>query len=116
MKTILALAFGVFGFSAIAKSQTISQDTTRVILENSKLKVTEYVSTAGKDVCGKGKHYHGAHLSILLTDAKVQVINADGKAQLFELPAGTTFWSEPETHVAINNGTKTVRAYIVELK
>lgn len=87
-----------------------------VILENDQLKVTEYISTPGNDVCGKGKHSHPAHLSILLTDANVKLTTADGKTQDLNLKAGTAFWSEPETHMVVNNGDKPTKVYLVELK
>ena len=109
---VFALLNG-FGFAVYGKTQ---QDAIKVILENDKLKVTEYTSTPGKDVCGKGKHTHAPHLSILLTDAIVTVTTPDGKTQMFDLKAGSTFWSEAETHIAINSGSKIAKAYLVELK
>jgi quercetin dioxygenase-like cupin family protein len=78
--------------------------------------VTEYVSTSGKDVCGKGKHSHVPHLTIFLTDGRVKLTTIDGKTQDFDLKAGATFWSEAETHMAINNGNETAKVYLVELK
>ena len=100
------------------KSQTIteSKDTIQVILENSRLKVTEYVSTPGKDVCGIGRHSHNPHLTILLTDALANLIMEDGKSELFYLKAGTTFWSEAETYTVINNGDKPTKVYLIETK
>jgi hypothetical protein len=38
----------------------------------------------------------------LLTGAEVQLTAEDGKTQHIEIPAGTTFWSEEETHQVIN--------------
>jgi len=35
---------------------------------------------------------------------------------MFDVTAGTAFWSEAETHIAINSGSKIAKAYIVELK
>lgn len=118
MKRLFIAAFCLFGISVSGKSQAlkITTDTIRVILENDQLRVTEYVSTPRKDVCGKGKHTHAPHLSILLTDARVTLITADGKTQDFDLKAGATFWSEAETHIAINNGNKPAKVYLVEVK
>lgn len=112
------LIFFFFGICLCGKSQsmTTSIDTIRVILENEKLRVTEYASTPGNDICGKGVHYHEPHLSILLTDAKATLISADGKTQDFDMKAGTTFWSEAESHMVINGGAKAAKVYIVELK
>ena len=118
MKQLFLFAVCLFCFAVYGKSQQNIPvpDTIKVILENDKLKVTEYVSNPGKDICGKGKHTHAPHLSILLTDAKVTVTPDGGKTQMFELKAGATFWSEAETHIAINSGSKMAKAYIVEVK
>ncbi|MEJ7685035.1 MAG: hypothetical protein WKG06_45760 [Segetibacter sp.] len=118
MKQIFLFTFCFFVFSVCGKSQqtNIPSDTTKVVLENDKLKVTEYSSTPGKGVCGKGKHTHAPHLTIFLTDAKVILTTPDGKSQDFDLKSGTTFWSEAETHIAINNGNKPAKIYLVELK
>jgi hypothetical protein len=99
-----------------SQSMTTSIDTIRVVLENEKLRVTEYASTPGNDICGKGIHSHEPHLSVLLTDAKATLISADGKTQDFDMKAGTTFWSEAESHMVINGGSKAAKVYIVELK
>lgn len=118
MKQLILSAICLLGFIIYGKSQqkNIPIDTIRIILENDKIKLTEYVSTPGKDVCGKGRHTHPAHLSIFLTDAKARLIMADGKTQDFDMKAGTAFWSEAETHMVINNGNKPAKVYIVEVK
>ena len=118
MKRLFLFAFFFFGFAVYGKSQQNIpvSDTIKVIVENDKVKVTEYVSNPGKDICGKGKHTHAPHLSILLTDAKVTVTSPDGKTQIFDLKAGSTFWSEAETNIAINSGSKLAKAYLVEVK
>ena len=86
MKQLFLFAACLFCFAVCGKSQQNFpvSDTIKVILENDKLKVTEYVSNPGKDICGKGKHTHAPHLSILLTDATVTVTPLDGKAQIFD--------------------------------
>ena len=118
MKQLFLASICFFGFTIYGKCQRDIRvsDTIKVILENDKLRVTEYSSTPGKDVCGKGMHTHAPHLSILLTDAFVRQTTADGKVQDFDLKAGTTFWSEADTHIAINSGNKPAKAYLIELK
>lgn len=111
MKQLFLFAACCFCFAVYGKSQLNIpvSDTIKIILENDKVKVTEYVSSPGKDICGKGKHTHAPHLSILLTDAKVTMTPPDGKTQIFDLKARAAFWSEAETHIAINNGSKIAR-------
>src|SRR6185312_8626468 len=118
MKQLILSAICLLGFIIYGNSQQNNTpiDTIRIILENDKIKLTEYVSTPGKDVCGKGRHTHPAHLSIFLTDAKARLIMADGKTQDFDMKAGTAFWSEAETHMVINNGNKPAKVYLVEVK
>jgi hypothetical protein len=118
MKQLFLSAICFLGFAMYGKSQhnNIASDTIKVILENDKLKVTEYVSTPGKDVCGKGMHSHAAHLTIFLTDAIVRQTTSDGKTQDFDLKSGTAFWSDAGTHIAINNGNKSAKVYLVEVK
>ena len=118
MKQLFLFAICLLSFAVYGKGQQNIplSDIIKVILENEKVKVTEYVSNPGKDICGKGKHTHAPHLSILLTDATVTVTTTDGGTQIFDLKAGTAFWSEAETHIAINSGSKIAKAYLVELK
>ncbi|MEP6583848.1 MAG: hypothetical protein ABJA90_06265 [Ginsengibacter sp.] len=118
MKQLFLITICLLGFVIYGKSQQNGApiDTIKVILDNDKVKVTKYISTPGKDVCGKGKHTHPAHLSIFLTDAKARLIMADGKMQDFDMKAGTAFWSEAETHMVINNGNKSAKVYLVEVK
>ena len=56
MKQLFLLAVCYFSFAVHGKSQQNIpvSDTIKVILENDKVKVTEYVSNPGKDICGKG--------------------------------------------------------------
>jgi hypothetical protein len=111
MKKIFIIA-GMLMAASFAKAQT----TPKVLIDNNKVKVTEYDSAPGKDVCGAGKHSHPAHLTVLLTEATVTITGADGKVVTQKVPAGTVFWSEAETHEVINSGTSPVKAYLVETK
>lgn len=113
MKRIIAIAIAAFISSNIYAR--VSKDTIKVVFENEKMKVTEYVSSPGADVCGKGVHSHPSHLNILFTDAKVS-LTSGGKTQEVSLPAGSVFWSEADTHTAINNGKNITRLYIIENK
>ncbi|MBS1681297.1 MAG: hypothetical protein JST48_06260 [Bacteroidetes bacterium] len=114
MKTFLTLAF-VLGAKAVF-SQEKAKPYGKVIIDNDQVKVTELVSLPGKDLCGLGKHTHPAHLTVMLTDATVTVTTPTGKAITQKVPAGTTMWSEAETHTVINSGSKTSKVQIIEYK
>jgi beta-alanine degradation protein BauB len=110
-----------FGVSAteIARAQDafkVNPRSYKVMFENEKMRVLEYVAGPNLPVCGIGKHSHPQHLTMQLTDAKVKVTGADGKPFVVEAKAGDMFWSPAETHSTENLTGSTVRAYIVEFK
>jgi len=116
-KQLFIVLLCLIGFNhAEAQMLTTSKDTIQVVLENDEVKVTGYVSTPRKDVCGYGKHTHEPHLTIFLTDASITLTTADGMSQDFKIRAGTTLWSDRDTHVAVNSGEKITKLYLVELK
>ncbi len=89
----------------------------RVALENDQLRVLEYNSRPGMGVCGVGMHSHPAHLTVALTNIRARERSQDGKVRLGpEMPAGTVFWSEAQTHEVENVGGANVRCLLVELK
>jgi hypothetical protein len=117
-REILALLAGL----GLAESSS-AQDPTRaeprsykVVLENDKVRVLEYRSSPGMGVCGKGMHFHPAHVTVSLTAGKVKVIAPDGTSKIDDAPAGTVFFAPAETHSVENIGGSNMRAYIVELK
>src|SRR5690242_11198964 len=116
MKKLLFVAAGcLFVASAFAQSSPPS-GTGKIVLDNPNVKVTAYEGKPGKDMCGIGKHSHGPHLTVLLTDATITVTQADGKVVTQKAVAGTTFWSEAETHTVINSGKSACKAQIIEYK
>ena len=117
-REILALLAGL----GLAESSS-AQDPTRaeprsykVVLENDKVRVLEYRSSPGMGVCGKGMHFHPAHVTVALTAGKVRVITPEGKAKIDEAPPGTVFFAPAETHSVENIGGSNMRAYIIEIK
>ena len=62
MKHLIIIAVCILGYAihGMCEDPKMVKDTTMVILENDQLKVTEYVSNPGNDVCGAGKHSHPA--------------------------------------------------------
>jgi hypothetical protein len=88
----------------------------RVAYENDRLRVLEFNSRPGMGVCGTGMHSHPAHLTILLSHAKVRATRPNGKTSLGENKLGDVFWSEAETHEVENITGKDTRALLVELK
>jgi hypothetical protein len=117
-RQVIAL-LAAFGVTADVIAQDPSRTNTRsykVVFENDRVRVLEYVSRPGLGICGRGKHSHPAHLNVLLTDAKARITLPDGKTIMGENKAGDVFWEEAVTHTVENIGGSGVRAYMVELK
>jgi len=111
------------GLSAFAVAPARSQDaakvsprTYKVVFENDKIRVLEYLSRPGLGICGQGRHFHPAHVTMQLSDAKVKVTQEDGKVMMVDAPAGLIFASPAEWHTTENVGGVRAHAYIVEFK
>ena len=94
----------------------VSPRTYKVMFEDDKVRVLEYVSKPGLGICGQGRHFHPAHLTMQLTDAKVKLTRGDGSSISVDVPAGRMFSSPAEWHTTENIGGANARAYIVEFK
>jgi hypothetical protein len=95
----------------------IQPQSYRVAFENDKLRVLDYNSRPGMGVCGNGMHSHPAHLTVVVTGGSVRIKTPDGTTtEQRDIPDGTVFWSEAETHTTENIGGSHVRSLIVELK
>jgi len=117
-RELLALlaGLGLAGRSVAQDPARAEPRSYKVVLENDKVRVLEYRSSPGMGVCGKGTHFHPAHVTVSLTAGKVRVKTPEGKTRIDEAPAGTIFFAPAETHSVENIGGSNMRAYIVELK
>lgn len=97
----------------IGLSQNSVESTDKVILENDNLKVIEHSSVPQGDVCGVGMHFHEPHLTVVLTDAKVQITSEGGESQEVEVKSGTSLWFESETHSVINTGENPTKMLLI---
>jgi hypothetical protein len=88
----------------------------RVVFENDKVRVLEFISRPRTVVCGVGKHSHPAHLTVALSDATVRVTLENGQQIEAKNKPGDVFWSEAETHAVENIGSGPIRALIIEIK
>lgn len=133
MKQLLFAFFFVF-ISALSTQAQVTTPAEKVVIDNDKIRVTEYVSKPGQDVCGTGKHTHKDHVTILVTDAKVKTVKADGTTEMETfsasknsytvikngktetIPVDGAFWAAGTTHTVTNVGNKPMKFYIVETK
>lgn len=127
---------GSFLISLVLSTATISvyAQTGKVLLDNDKIRITQYISKPGEDVCGAGSHSHGDHATVLLTDATVKTIEADKSIAIetyladkhlytvmkngktFRIDTNGTFWVKGTTHSVTNTGKKILKCYIIETK
>jgi hypothetical protein len=117
-RQVLALLAG-FGISADALAQDAARTdprSYRVVFENDRVRVLEYVSRPGLGICGQGIHTHPAHLTIPLTEAKAKITLLDGKVIFDHKKAGDMFWEPDVKHKVENIGGSGVSAYLVEMK
>jgi hypothetical protein len=87
-----------------------------VTFENARVRVLEFVTAGDSRVCGSGRHFHPAHLSIYLTPVRVRGHKDDGSTVVSDRKAGEVAWFEAGWHAAENIGPGGARIYMVELK
>ena len=108
---LLTIASGTLGQDAVR----VQPSSYRVLLDNKSVRVLEYNGLPGMGVCGAGVHSHPAHLTVLLTAARVRIVD-HGRVFVANNKAGDVFWSEAVTHETENIGGANVRSLIIELK
>jgi quercetin dioxygenase-like cupin family protein len=115
---VLALALGAPLGSATAAepARTVGRVPRRVVLENDSVRVLEFVSTPPSEVCGAGRHWHPARVTVFLTSGRVRVRRPDGTEALFERKAGEALWSPAAEHEVENAGDSELRILNVEVK
>lgn len=114
---MLLAALGVGTETALAQDAAKTEPRSyKVLFENAKCRVLEYVSRPGIGVCGIGKHSHPDHVTVTLTPAKVKLTTEDGKVQVKQIPAGAAFWDPASTHAAENIGGSGSRMVLIEIK
>ena len=115
-RELLAILAGLAAAPVAAQDPAkVNPRSYKVLFENERVRLLEYISKPGLGVCGQGRHYHPAHLSIPLTDGKVKV-TAGAKTFTAEGKAGEAFWEPEVWHTVENVGRGEMRAYMVELK
>ena len=114
---VMLAALGVpLGTAHAQDAAKVEPRSYRVVLENDKVRVLEYVARPGLGVCGVGKHSHPDHVTVVLTPAKVKVTRDDGSSFVADLKPGATFWEAGATHAAENIGGSGTRMVLIEIK
>lgn len=104
------------GTAAAAGAQAPSKATSRVVLENGRVRVKDVTFPPG--VLDTGMHTHDlAHVGVILTTGSLVFTDPDGKAETVAFEAGSVgFRGANATHQVANPGAQPMRVIEVELK
>lgn len=117
MKYLLFVFVLLLGSMLPAQNVNYDESSEKVIIDNDKMKVVEFVSLPHGDVCGEGVHHHEPHLTVVESDAKVKLTPENGESQELEVKSGTSIWfGDAETHSVTNIGDKPTKMLLVYLK
>jgi mannose-6-phosphate isomerase-like protein (cupin superfamily) len=120
----LLLAGVVWLGSAAVSSNVLAQsgaaagqkNTSKIVLENARVRVKEAVFYPGDK--NPGPHTHDlAHVGVIIEGGSMLFKSPDGKTETMKLTAGGVGYRDANvTHEPINTGTAPVRVIEVELK
>ena len=92
----------------------VAPDTTKLILENAFVRVTEETVPPGQ---GLAKHGHPRGVTVALTDYDIeQTIYPSGRVVRAHRHKGEVAWAEPVVHETHNVGTTIQNVVRIELK
>jgi mannose-6-phosphate isomerase-like protein (cupin superfamily) len=101
---------------AQAQAQAPMKNTSKVVLENARVRVKEAVFYPGDKA--PGMHTHELpHVGVIIEGGTLVFKSPDGKSETMNLTAGGVGYRDANvTHEPINTGTKPVKVIEVELK
>ena len=94
----------------------INPRSYKVLFENDRVRVLEYLAKPGVGVCGIGRHFHPEHITIALSGGKVKVAPENGKGHVSDVSPGKIFYAPAEVHEVENVSGRNMHAYLIELK
>ncbi len=101
---------------AVMAGQGRAKSTSRVVLENERVRVKEAIFAAG-DTEGKMHTHEYPHVGVVIDGGTLRFNYPDGKTETMNLPRGGAGYREANvTHQAINTGRDAVRVIEVEIK
>jgi mannose-6-phosphate isomerase-like protein (cupin superfamily) len=102
--------------AAPASVAQAGQSTSKVVLENARVRVKD--ATFAPGVSNPGMHTHElAHVGVVINGGTLVFKYPDGKSETLDLPSGGVGFRDANvTHEAINPGKTPVRVIEVELK
>jgi len=113
---VLLAAFGVPATAVAQDPTVVAPKSYRVVFENDRVRVLEYQNPPGVGPCGRGRHYHPAHLDIFLSDFSGKMTHEDGTVSSGKATVGQVAWFPAEWHEVENVDKSATRVLMVELK
>ncbi len=112
----MMLAGRVAEAAAPAAVVQAAQSTSKVVLENARVRVKD--ATFAPGVSHPGMHTHElAHVGVVINGGTLVFKYPDGKSEALDLPSGGVGFRDANvTHEAVNPGKTPVRVIEVELK
>ena len=98
--------------SAAADAVTTNPELYRVILENDRVRVVEYLDAPGDATV---PHSHPDSVMLTLSSFKRRLASGGSELQV-ELPAHKALWLDAQEHAGTNTGTTPTHTIFVELK
>jgi mannose-6-phosphate isomerase-like protein (cupin superfamily) len=97
-------------------SQVGAKSTSKVVLENDRVRVKEAIFAPG-DTDAKMHTHEYPHVGVVIDGGTLRFNYPDGKTETMNLPRGGVGYREANiTHQAINQGREPVRVIEVEIK
>jgi hypothetical protein len=119
-RDVLALlaAFGVPAAAFAQDPTVVAPKSYSVVFENERVRVLEYNNRPGLGPCGRGRHYHPAHLDIFLSEFTGEMTHEDGRVTRGKgkTKVGQVAWFEAEWHEVENVDKSATKVIMVEMK
>jgi mannose-6-phosphate isomerase-like protein (cupin superfamily) len=98
------------------RTSAAEKNSSKVLLENDKVRVKEAIFVPGDKNPGMHKHEY-PHVGVPLDAGTLKFNYPDGKTETLELKPGSAGYREANvTHEAVNLGSKPIRVIEVEIK
>jgi hypothetical protein len=96
----------------MADPTTTDPDKYRVLFENARVRVLEYLDQPG---AGTSPHHHPDSVMVTLSAFQRRLLNGDQSAEV-QLEAQSVRWLDAQTHAGVNIGDTPTHVLFIELK
>jgi mannose-6-phosphate isomerase-like protein (cupin superfamily) len=113
---VMGVAGTIAAMSWLSAASAAEKNSSKVVLENDKVRVKEAVFAPGDKKPGMHTHEY-PHVGVIIDGGTLQFNYPDGKTETLELKRGGVGYREANvTHEAVNIGKSTMRVIEVEIK